>query len=673
MLVDVVQYLPPDPIDWTFAPNNEWIAAPLNGGCALWDIESGIHLGRWTDESIDPCADWSSGHLALSTYGIHEQSSDRALTATIDGARVEIRAGEQLQRTLSCSRCAAVLGLDWANQGHRLVLVRDGGRVELWDADSGRRESSFDARPRLASHESIASASVGWSSLGTAVGFSISKRAKRSKEWDYPFDVRAQIQLWTEAGKRVHTFDTYDELGHAFSDPGGQWLFVLTDDPNPRAELGQTLHVHPLGTRESKLWWEDWDRSVPEPAFEYETQGGRWRDDSTTTWLAAYAESYDYADTDNFGVAVLRTEPQPLFERIELDRHEQYEIALDDLDIEVFGHAEGRAIASWLELVEGNPPLRHSAAGLPSDCELVDVSPDLAGELLRCNDGLRLRRPTTDVHVLGSSSKWAWGRGGWLALEDHGRVAVFDPSGELVLERDNSNYIHGKGLVTADLLALRHEGALELVSLAKPGQPKTVLRVEHSPTDVALSPDGRRVAVLGQLKLRIFALEPSATDEPTLLVRIESASGSEVAFDQLGRLVFTGNATPQHAWNSWTGALASGATPRLPDGELDPSWRWLVSGHDYVVRTIDGLGLRIGPDFAMLDDGRFIGSPPGQYTRDRHFRVGQALAVPSCGAAQLERWLVRPTLIEDFFAGRPIAPVTIPEAEAAKLPCHAGP
>jgi hypothetical protein len=84
---------------------------------------------------------------------------------------------------------------------------------------------------------------------------------------------------------------------------------------------------------------------------------------------------------------------------------------------------------------------------------------------------------------------------------------------------------------------------------------------------------------------------------------------------------------------------------------------------------LDGLVLNIGPDWAMLDDGRFVGTPPLEHTRDRTFRIGEALAVPKCSFTDLEPRLHRPQLLEDFFAGRPIAPAVVPFDEVDRTSC----
>jgi hypothetical protein len=163
------------------------------------------------------------------------------------------------------------------------------------------------------------------------------------------------------------------------------------------------------------------------------------------------------------------------------------------------------------------------------------------------------------------------------------------------------------------------------------------------------------VATLGQQKVRIFAVETGA-----LLARWDEPAAQQLAFAQDGRLLFTGVDRPERAWNSYTGEAVPEGVVAL-EGTLDPTWRWWISGHERVVRTLDGLALTLGPNWAMLDDGRFVGTPPIERTRDRRYRIGDALAVPSCSFADLERWLQRPQLLEDFFAGRPIAPAVLPD------------
>jgi WD40 repeat protein len=261
--------------------------------------------------------------------------------------------------------------------------------------------------------------------------------------------------------------------------------------------------------------------------------------------------------------------------------------------------------------------------------------------------------------------------------------AYIDPTRQWLLvlgeKRLAVHSLAGRQSALAWVASPRSERAVESVAGEHPGieslipdwapadvPPNTsTLPVDYDVVDAALSPDGERVAVLGEDRVRIFAVESG-----TLLVRFIEPDANHLAFAQDGRLLFTGASdAPELAWNSWTGEPVPDGLVGLRDGTLDPTWRWLVVGHDRVVRVVDGLALNLGSDWAMLDDGRFAGTPPLERTRDRTFRVGEALAVPNCSFADLERWLHRPQLLEDFFAGRPIAPAVVPIAEVEHTKC----
>ncbi|HVH97589.1 MAG TPA: hypothetical protein VM869_02725 [Enhygromyxa sp.] len=665
-IIEVVQfeYLQSPPAEWTLDPHGNWLAEPSDDGCDVWDIESGLRLGPWNEPSIDPCTQWPAPELVLG-YGVDPNSFDGALTAAIAKANVEISSAGAVVQTLECRGCAEVRAFAWEPRGHRLALVREGGGVELWDADTGQRRATLSKRAQLDKRERIDAIRIAWSSLGVLVSHDVKRpngrtKSKHNYEADF-FDWHTQIELWNDSGTSVQAFRSNDDrvMDLAFTDPTRQWLLVIHDDPNPFYELGQSLAVYPLAGRHSALAWEDWDRSIPDEMTEYQSSGGHWRVDASTMWLADYTEATLYGGEWAFGLAVLRTEPTPAFERLELLRDDEEALAHDGFELQAFGHAAGKAVIEWAYVDANGQRVEHGALDPASpDCDRVDVSPDLAIELLRCPAELRVRSGSRS-RTFSRNSEWLWGRGGWLAIEHGGRLTVLDAGLEVLVDRRGS-MIDAALANTHDLLALQDEDVFELLD---PRTNSSVVQIEQRVRAAALSPDGKRVATLGEREVRVFAVESG-----TLLARWDEPAAQRLAFSQDGRLLFTGGRAPERAWNSYTSELVTEGVVRV-EGTLDPSWRWSMSGHDRVVRTLDGLALTLGPNWAMLDDGRFVGTPPIERTRDRTFRVGEALALPSCDFADLEPWLHRPQLVEDFFAGRPIAPAVVPFDQVARTKC----
>jgi hypothetical protein len=132
-IVEVVQFelVESHPKKWRLDPHGNWLADPSGDGCDVWDIESGLRLGHWSDPQTDPCTQWPGPELVLG-YGIEPSSHDGALTASISKAEVEIFAGGAQVRTLACRGCAEVRAFAWEPRGHRLAIVREGGGVELF-------------------------------------------------------------------------------------------------------------------------------------------------------------------------------------------------------------------------------------------------------------------------------------------------------------------------------------------------------------------------------------------------------------------------------------------------------------------------------------------------------------------------------------------------------------
>lgn len=676
-IVEVEQfpYLQSPPKSWTINPQGNWLAEPSGDGCDVWDIEAGLRLGRWTDPKLDPCKQWPAPERVLG-YSSEPNSFDGALTAVIAKAEVEIHVGGKQARELACRGCAEVRAFAWEPRGHRLALVREGGGLEIWDADTGQRRALLSNKAALGKGEIIEKSRVAWSSLGVLVSHDVKRRNDRSRgretgdkivyEEDY-FDWHTQIELWNDTGTSMQGFRSDDDkiMGWAYTDASRQWLLVIHDDPIASYERGESLAIYPLAGRHSSLEWVDWDRSIPDEMTEYESSGGRWRVDATTSWLADFAAATLYGEWA-FGLTVLQAEPSPSLQRIELLRDDEEALDHDGVALQPFGFAAGKAVVDWSYTDANGQQVRHRASESASaDCELVDVSPDLAIELLRCAAELRVRS-RDQTRSFARESRWIWGRSGWLAIEHGGRLTVLDQQLAVRIEQRDSVMLDAALANTHDLLALRHEGAFELLDVR--GE-RSLLRVEHEAIDAALSPDGKRVATLGQDKVRIFAVETG-----TLLARWDEPAAQQLAFAQDGRVLLTGATKPERAWNSFTGERATLATAlaMLPDGTFDPTWRWLIVGPERVVRVLDGLALNLGPNWAMLDDGRFVvsggGTPPIERTRDRSYRIGEALAIPSCSHADLQQWLQRPQLLEDFFAGRPIAPAVLPD-DAARPRC----
>jgi hypothetical protein len=145
-----------------------------------------------------------------------------------------------------------------------------------------------------------------------------------------------------------------------------------------------------------------------------------------------------------------------------------------------------------------------------------------------------------------------------------------------------------------------------------------------------------------------------------------------LAFRQDGAVLFSGvdRPLPERAWDPRSGEPREDAQPdaalleRLAAGELDPGWRFAVQPDGWITRSLDGRELyAVAEDLALSDNGLLTGS--SWELRGYNLRFGPDPRDPCLSPDEIEEALEYETLVEDFFAGRPLPTPTVEPAQIA--------
>ena len=713
-IVAVVQRPPPASEMWLFEPGGQRIAAENDAKeCGIWDIPSGLFVGfAAADDPRDPCVDWPAGDKLLDGAGASERSSDGTLEASFDGSgqQVEVRSvasGELLSRVPVSSR-GSLEGLDLAwtsGPSHELaVLATDPPALEVWNLDGDPRPKAVKFDPQHLPVDGW----LAWREDGLTAVTRHDAEVSCEENGTYFCEYDDSGELVPFAGEGVSSFfwpDPVDsptaatkrlEPAHADGDSVDfafddqlRWLAFTRNRAEPRAGVNTRVWAIATGPSDDpsigfydQATYEDYGGYIGYMRSESQ-HVGQWRVGAEVMWLEERVES---GSTD---------EGSGYFNRVELSwsslvtlpvpsLREQTVITVDGGDVETgeFGSGELEVFVAGGSVFTGHevcfeqcetellvPEVCEARAGAPrhelilADCDgqLALVTP--AGEGRQARIDRRL--PFSDAAEL------RWGQAGWLALlePNDGKLEVIDPgTGELLLRRGQVAALPATPLaVEQDRLAVAYDDRrFELLEPAR-GEAAVLLSLSAEVDAAALSPDGQRVAVGIDGRIDIYVL-----DGGERVASWPRGDAKAFAWRQDGAALLTGDLFPERAYDATSGELLA-EIDFARDGaatseHIDPSWRWVSRGNNSYLRILDGRTIELGPGWARLDSGQFEGEPPYEKLSQLSFRVGSdPEAVPRYTREQLARWLSRPGLVEDFFAGKPIAAPTIPATEATRL------
>lgn len=656
---------------WAVEPGGRRIASAELGECGIWDVASGRMIAMQPLElAPEPCASWPA---FVSVFELARQrSADEALE--LDGDEVVASDSGQTLRTLACPHCVDADALAWSTSGHQVALLFiESLRVEIWDADTGKRLRSEP----LAAAGPPQDIALGWASQGPFVVWAeVEETLACDDENGYvcEYDDSGEPLLRDAIARRAQVLGrTPVELGTDQGtlddlqiDPEGRLVVWTHEWDERRAGTTYYVEVVALGDEPSGLDIEHFEGFDNYEGGMY--REGAWRVDGMTHWSVEIVhDDYDGSlvkvDWESTITSPAKGQRSGLVVD-ELDWGSEVELAL-------FGLVdEGPVVFGQACTEEG---CRELGVEPPPDCTLLDVGSGHGSELYDCGGRMHLRSAGKlgALPLDADATFWWWTRGGALILDDGDNFLILDAvSGATGLRRDDVGVVHeGKLGGELDRVVVVGEQGFEVIDTRSL---QVVLRGEADDlVDVAFSPTGDRLAILGPEQIRVLAL-PSG--EP--LARFASVGGSVIAFRQDGRALFVGDDMPDAILDAADGhpidapLLETIADEIAAGGEPDPSWRWIM--HDeygQLTRTLDGRVLAWtgeGRQTAWLPDtGQYSGLAPGLEVA---FRVGEdPWGVPEFTAAQLATWLAKPDLVAAFLAGEAIAEPTIDAGELAAL------
>jgi hypothetical protein len=668
-ILPVPQLTPIETSDWRFEPGSRRFSSSEFNDCSIWDVESG-RLIRSMPEDGDqaPCNEWLPGEYLFSSA---ELSTDEILELdTSSGVTILEAQTGTLLRTLPCPDCATHTAVTWARTGHQLAIAWDAPpRVEIWDADTGKlvRAEEIPLADELSQLE------LGWTEGGATVlwveqGSPIECESYEQYdcEWNEAEQIAQRVpytrqaMLLSATNKTVIQFGEGAEFEDVLFDPEGRWAFWRRDTDEPRAGTTVDLYFEGLAGQGNGFGWESYDEYDP-----YEstmTREGTWRNDGATHWAVSITS--ENSDVGWTAVGWETTIASPALGR-------RTGVVLEELgweaelQLEVFGFVgDALRVSGETCSEDGCTPI---GVVPPPGCLVLDIASGHASELLDCEGQLFLRNGggTKRLPHDPAALSWWWSRGGALVLHDGATFTVLDAtSGVGGLQRtDMLTVFDGRLGLEINRLVLMSDLGLEVVDLATG---KIIAKFpDEFPEDVAFSPTGDRLAVLGgDSQIRVFSL-PSGQPLASWPVDV-----GDLAFRQDGKVIFAGTFGPEQAFDAATGKPLDPATlapvlEAIEAGEIDPSWRWIMNNETgELVRTLDGMMLTwLGNGAWLPATGQYQGEGPGV---EIAYRVGGDLwAVPEFDAADLAKWLRRDDLAEAFLSGQMIPKPSITNGELA--------
>jgi hypothetical protein len=250
-----------------------------------------------------------------------------------------------------------------------------------------------------------------------------------------------------------------------------------------------------------------------------------------------------------------------------------------------------------------------------------------------------------DLARVGGDRQAMWGPSGLVLTSDAGLSVI--ERGSLAFEVPGARLVRARldeELDLALVVADEHPRVLELRGDELGAALEWSGPIEHA----AFSPNRRHLALAGGGVLAVFA-----RDQSTPLVRWQSGALAGLGFRQDAGVLFVGveRALPELALDPSSGALVEAAQldrvafARIAAAELDPSWRWAIEEDGTIVRTLDGQALS---DDQRSESGWYASK---SYLRSARLRIGNDPLGPVYDPAAFADQLLRPTLVEEFFAG----------------------
>ncbi|MCA9720626.1 MAG: hypothetical protein KC468_38545 [Myxococcales bacterium] len=688
-----------------FSPDGRHVGVDGVDGCDVWEVESGFFAGTiekdycgmaWLPvgqtSRLSPDGAWLLDAESGTPF-VRIEPAPEAPPSALDApdeedeededekADAKTDAKPQPKRLGGCAGdCGPADAVAWKPTGDMIAIGRKTERViELWSVAAGTKQTTLKVPKAL----DIADEWLAWGPDGV-VAFGEEPLDGESDEdededqdEDYedarPHGPQPTTYLWdpehpAEPDREQHATASLDS---ALLDPLGRHLYLLVVGDG-RVLTSELTVLNVGGGPSSGLELESEDEDPFEDTRESDPVDAPWRGgpDLQHVSVASYT-SYD-GESHGLELDVLYAGASPVHHhRLSLERppdelehfrsagerHAFRGVRCDEEAMEA-DEEEDVACETWLAPPEG--------------CDLRSVSAGLTWALATCGDDEvpKIFTLSADARKLEGPRRvpigkdhgvveLGFGTGPWLwTIDEEDTLQVRDGKSldRQYRSRGPAAWVPGTMLFDRDVVAIKLSDAVHFVDTTtwKPRLKIPCTKVER----VAFHPHDPRAAMLYEAedKRWIGVLD---LDEDKLLKRwsIEQEHDT-IAWRDDGSALLTGVITPEGAWDPVTGAaldrlpLALDPLDAIEDLEgYDPTWRFGVVGPTSLLRVSDGVELDVAAEHTR--DGYYAG--PREKPPFAVFRLGRdVLSAPLVTSASLINLLHHPSLVEDFFAGRPI-------------------
>ncbi len=699
-----------NPKSWRFEPGGSRVAADLDGQCEIWQLGSGDYLGPAPDDQ--PCATWKPLETIKpleSVSGVSLMHPDGKRQLMLADDRFELSGDKPIKaRTRGDRRYRAAA---FSPDGARLAVFvgpdKGPAQIEIWNLASARLERALEF---VSNGEALTKAV--WMRWTPDALVAISHGVPGSCDpvdtdcgwYEQGWSDSHVTQIWASIDESPETrnlpyYGGGERLEELFIDPDQRWLIALTETQD-RGGTGFSFNELPLVLElplsETGLSW--WSESIDGQRAPLDTgKVGQWSNTVGSSFVEIHEYSSDYASGAWVNWSLTSMTPQAIPDApVQFSFGEGQLISSDGGEYAWRLGVAGRGVllgetdqcpSPW-ELDEAKtaglpePPCVHVRL-VPEGCTLVDANWAFDRLLVSCSGSgqdrwLLVPTPAPDAVVdmslavelasgTGDPRQVVWGPGG-LAIWTFGTGLRLFQAEQLVATHTSVIDLHRAVLdEELDLALVRERAGVRVVDLASAELGPTLAwteRVEFA----AFAPDRSQLAIAGEGELAVFLRGES---QPVARWRTGKLAG--MAFRQDGEVLYVGGtrALPELALDPSTGEqvvaaqLDRVAFERIAKAELDPSWRWAIEEDGTILRTIDGQAIDVlaGGEAAISETGWFV----GYLARLDSYRVriGPTSPMPVYEPALVADQLVRPNLIAEFFAGKPLAR---PNLRAPQIP-----
>lgn len=688
-----------NPRSWRIEAGGSRVAAELDGECNVWQLGSGDYLGPATGG--EPCATWEPLETITpiaSVSGVSLMHPDGQRQLVLADDRFELAGSKPIRAVARGGRRyrAAAFSPDGARLAVFVGPDQGTGQIEIWNVASARLERAleFDAGDKL-----IKGVWLRWNDAAlVAITHGVPGACDPADDscgwYEQGWGDSHVVQIWTTIAEdperlELPSYAGGERIEALFLDPEQRWMIALAE-LQERDGTGFGFSEVPLAFElpivETGLsWWSETLEGEPAPLDTGKV--GQW----SSTVGSSFVKIDEYSSEYSAGViwSLTSLTPQAIPEapiqfslvggQLLSTEGGEYAWRLGLMGRGVLLGETDRCATPWAieeAKTEGRPPPPCELLRLlPAGCTALDANWAFDHLLVSCEDQDRwLLAPTPGPGApvdmskavelgrgTGDPRQVVWGPGG-LAIWTFGAGLRLFHGEQLAATHTSVIDLHRALLdEELDLALVRERGGVRVVDLVSAELGPTLAWSE--PIEfAAFAPDRSQLAIAGEGELAVFLRGES---QPVARWRTGKLAG--IAFRQDGEVLYVGGTRPlpELALDPATGEQVEAAQldrvafERIAKAELDPSWRWAIEEDGTILRTIDGQALDVhaSGEAAISERGWFVGPP--NVLHQYRVGIGPDSPTPVYELASVADQLERPTLIADFFAGRPLPHPTL--------------